>query len=259
MDIEPIYDPINNNVFVDPLGSDIIYDDLNLNEMLNNYNDNFDGITLKKSGTKKTKKVKRAKVIIVDLIGNENIAPNTNATNTDCETSDEDFEDDVPCKMDKLMLPNANTDSNAMKKSQSACHICQYQAAKGWKQLTKHYVRKHSDCEIPLSRLASDKDPHHLSQNPIAPEITRHSTGLMIKSQCPICNDTFRMCSEKWLMHFVAHTGNEHRSFAIQFCSDSYFERFFVLLDFGQQVNTNSSVTSAISRCRKIYTKSALP
>lgn len=156
------------------------------------------------------RKVKRAKVVIVNMDFYEQfetIATKVPLNNNDSELSDEDFEDDVPCRMDDLTLPNPNTDREIVDKLKSTCTLCQYQAPKGWKQLTKHYVRKHPNCEIPISRLAKDQNPIYLSKNAITPEITENSTGLMIKSHCPICNEVYGMFSDKWLQHFIAHTG----------------------------------------------------
>lgn len=164
-----------------------------------------------KKTTPVLKKVKRAKVVIVNMDFYEQIECITvpmdiPMNNNDSELSDEDFGDDVPCKMDEVTLPNSNTD-RAVDKLKSTCNLCEYEAPKGWKQLTKHYVRKHPNCEIPISRLANDQNPMYLSKNPFTPEITESSTGLMIKSHCPICNEVYGMHSEKWLHHFVAHTG----------------------------------------------------
>lgn len=218
-------DPINNNVLIDtPLDigamSEICaIEDINLNnDPLDIFGiDHTTRISTKMNGVKQSKKVKRAKIIVVnmDFFGQEkkdNIAMKDNIVmntpiNIDFESSDEDFEDDVPCKMDELTLPNSNTDRNAVNKLKSACSLCQYQAVKGCKQLTKHYVRKHPNCEIPISRLAKDQNPIYMSQNSIEPQITENLTGLMIKSFCPICNEVYNMCSEKWLHHFIAHTG----------------------------------------------------
>lgn len=132
----------------------------------------------------------------------------------DIETSDDDFEDGVPCEMEELKLPNSNTNRDAVVHLKSTCSFCQYQTAKGWKQLTKHYVRKHPNCEIAISRLAKDQDPFNLSQNPNEAQIFEDSTGMIIKSRCPLCNrsnGTFAMCSEKWLIHFITHTGKSKR------------------------------------------------
>lgn len=172
---------------------------------------------VKKIDAKKTlpilKKVKRAKVIIVNMdfyeqMNSISIPMNIPMNNNDSELSDEDFEDDVPYQMDKLTLPNSNTDREVMDKLKSTCNLCQYQAVKGWKQLTKHYVRKHPNCEIPISRLAKDQNPTYLSKNPCTLETIESATGeRMVKSHCPICNEVYIMRDDKWLHHFIAHTG----------------------------------------------------
>ena len=230
-------DPINNNIFMDTPDIGAIdeicaMEDINLDNCKNGFDpsvldvldmDHTTGISTKKNGMKKSKKVKRAKVIIIDFDfygQKENMAMKI-SMNDDFESSDEEFENDVPCKMDELTLPNSNTDSDVVEKLKSACNLCQYQATKGWKQLTKHYVRKHPKCEIPISRLAKDQNPFYLSQNPFSPEITESLTGLMIKSLCPICDEVYCMCSEKWLTHFISHTGKEKE------CS---FNRLFLLM-----------------------------
>lgn len=165
--------------------------------------------TNKKIGMKKSNKKKRAKIYIADFTDYDqsvNIAANI-PINNDFEMSDDDLENDVPCEMDELILPNSNTDRNAVDKLKSHCSLCQYEAAKGWKQLTKHYVRQHQNCEIPISRLAKDQEPFYLARNPFTPTITKVSTELLIKSPCLICNEVYNLCSAKWLLHFIAHTG----------------------------------------------------
>lgn len=88
-------------------------------------------------------KLKRARIIINDYLeGNVNTL-SFFKIDRDIETSDDDFEDDIPCEMDEFTLPNSNTDRNLAEKLTSNCHICAYTATKSWKHLTKHYVRKH--------------------------------------------------------------------------------------------------------------------
>lgn len=217
--------PINNNIFNDSMGIGAIDEICAIeNKNLDNHTNALDPLLLdileinhttsispKMNGVKQSKKVKRASVIIVEMDFLEQNDKNNIAMDIPMndESSDEDFEDDVPCKMDELTLPNSNTDQNVVEKLKSTCSLCQYQATKGWKQLTKHYVRKHPNCEISISRLAKDQNPFYLQQNPFEPEITENSTGLLIKSFCPICNQVYGMCSEKWLHHFIAHTGEK--------------------------------------------------
>lgn len=195
---ESLFNLNNNNLIGDPM--DIILnnggcDSFNLDDMFDHASLN----SISPKTVKKTKKVKRIQIRIVDMMESESNALQ-NMTSNNIESSDEDIEDDTPYKMN---------DCNTVDQLNFVCNLCEYQAVKGWKQLTKHYVRKHPNSEIPISRLAADQDPVYLSQNPHLPEITNKSTGLMIKSHCPICNDRYHMNSDKWLMHFIAHTGNE--------------------------------------------------
>lgn len=217
-------DPINNNLYLPASGQCdelCVLENIDLGDCTKDLdpsvldafdpNNHTERISSKKNGVKKGGRVKRPKVFIVDMeicFPQENSLQNF-AMISDFEISDDDFEDDIPCKVDELSLANSNTDRNTVDKSKSDCNLCQYQAAKSWKQLTKHYVRKHPNCEIPISRLSKDQDPLKLSLNPKEPEVTKDSTGLTIKSHCPICNETYAMCSEKWLVHFIAHTGKE--------------------------------------------------
>lgn len=185
-----------------------------------------------KDGAKKLKKPERPKIIIHEFPENGNVAAiklgistaAAAATNgDDLDVSDDDYEDDKPCGMDELTLPNSNTIRNASDTMKSNCNLCTYQATKGWKQLTKHYVRKHPGKEISISRLASAFNPQELQTTTFTPIITKGFEGTMIQSLCYICNEGYNMCSSKWLMHFVAHTGN---SFIFNFAL------FFVLDDF---------------------------
>lgn len=123
------------------------------------------------------------------------------------DLSDDDFVDDLPCGMDELTLPNSNTDRNATDKLKSSCSLCSFNAVRGWKQLIKHYVRKHPDREISISRLSNQFNPQELMVNPLSPLITKKAGESMISSLCYICNEGYNMCSSKWLMHFISHTG----------------------------------------------------
>lgn len=124
------------------------------------------------------------------------------------DLSDDDFDDDLPCGMDELTLPNSNTDRNATDKLKSSCSLCSYNAVRGWKQLIKHYVRKHPGSEISISRLSKQFNSQELMVNPLTPLITKKAGESMISSLCYICNEGYNMCSSKWLMHFISHTGN---------------------------------------------------
>ena len=168
-----------------------------------------------KDGAKKLKRPERPKIILPEFLENGNVAVPLKlaistavaaANSDDLDISDDDYEDDKPCGMDELTLPNSNTDRNASDAMKSNCNLCTYQATKGWKQLTKHYVRKHPGKEISISRLASMFNPKELQSNTSI--ITKGFEGTMIQSLCYICNERYNMCSSKWLMHFIAHTGN---------------------------------------------------
>lgn len=88
-------------------------------------------------------KMKRARILLNDYSdGNVNIL-SFFKTDRDIETSDDEFEDDIPCGMDEFTLPNSNADQNVVEKLKSNCNACGYTATKSWKQLTKHYVQKH--------------------------------------------------------------------------------------------------------------------
>lgn len=119
------------------------------------------------------------------------------------EISDDDLEDDQSCAVDGLILPSFDD----VKTSHTKCSVslCNYNA-KGWKQLTKHYVRQHPGIEIPNSYLPKKFDAHKLilSFNSIVAE---DPNGMLIHSVCYFCCQSYKMCSEKWLMHFIAHTG----------------------------------------------------
>lgn len=155
-----------------------------------------------------SRKIRRARIIINDYFESNPAFMKV----FDVDDSDDDFEDDKPCGMNELILPNANTDRNAVEKLTSNCSQCPFQAVKGWKQLTKHYIRKHPGEEISISRLAKTYNPRELI-NPIRPVITNGVCGIiMIQSMCYICNEQYNMCSSRWLMHFIAHTGNEKDS-----------------------------------------------
>lgn len=166
-----------------------------------------------KDGATESKKAERTRIIIPDFLENGNVAADLKlmmTTTEDAEISDDDYEDDQPCGMDELILPNSNTDRNANDTMKSSCNLCSYQATKGWKQLTKHYVRKHPKKEISISRLANMYNPQELQGTTFTPLITKEcGGGTLIQSLCYICNEGYNMCSSKWLMHFIAHTG-EH-------------------------------------------------
>lgn len=168
---------------------------------------------LAKDVAHKSKKAERPKIIIPDYEENGNVSVPLpfplplEPTADDFEMSDEDFQDDQPCGMDALILPNSNTDRNAVDVMKSNCSLCSYQATKGWKQLTKHYVRKHPGNEISISRLANVFNPQELNETTFTPIITKQLSETMIQSLCYICNEGYNMSSSKWLMHFIAHTG----------------------------------------------------
>lgn len=166
-----------------------------------------------KDGAKQSKKALRTKIIITDFSENGNLAAALKLTSNDAEISDDDYEDDQPCGMDELTLPNSNTDRNANDPLKSACNLCLYQATKGWKQLTKHYVRKHPGKEISISRLANVFNPQELQSTSLTPIITKGIAGIMIHSLCYICNQAYNLFSSKWLMHFIAHTGKQFTLF----------------------------------------------
>lgn len=141
-------------------------------------------------------------------ITNLNSIPNDSAVpSCDNDISDDDFEDDSPCGMDGLTLPNSNTDRSKCEKLTSNCNLCPYQATRGWKQLTKHYVRLHPGEKVSTSRLSSAYNARELAENPILPLVTKVSGETMIQSLCYICNEGYNMSSSKWLMHFISHTG----------------------------------------------------
>lgn len=166
-----------------------------------------------KDGAKQTKdslkRVQRSKIIINDFVVNGNIAAILKPVPAKDDVSDDDFEDDQPCRMDELFLPNSNTDRNANEKLETECGVlsCDYKANKGWKQLTKHCVRQHPGVDIPNSFLSKNFNPHELMVTTFAPIVSKGPNGLLIQSLCYICNESYKMFSEKWLMHFIAHTG----------------------------------------------------
>lgn len=163
-------------------------------------------------GATESKKAERTRIIIPDFLENGNVAADLKLmmATEDAEISDDDYEDDQPCGMDELILPNSNTDRNANDTMKSGCNLCSYQATKGWKQLTKHFVRMHPKQEISISRLANTFNPQELQGTTFTPLITKDCGGsILIQSLCYICNEGYNMCSSKWLMHFIAHTG-EH-------------------------------------------------
>lgn len=204
----------NSSFGVPEIGATEIFgacEDINLEE----YTKDLDASTLEDFGkligkeppsnTKSGLRMKRPRILINDYLEKGPACQKI----IDVDDSDDDFEDDIPCGMDELILPNSNTDRNAADELISKCNQCSYQAAKGWKQLTKHYVRKHPGKEISISRLAQQYNPHDLKVNPITPMFTKSVGGMMIQSLCYICNEGYNMCSSKWLMHFIEHTGNQ--------------------------------------------------
>ncbi|XP_055318277.1 uncharacterized protein LOC129576740 isoform X2 [Sitodiplosis mosellana] len=166
-----------------------------------------------KDGAKKLKKPERTQIILSDFSENGNVAATqpymklATSTSDDVDISDDDYEDDTPCGINELTLPNSNTDRNANDAMKSNCNLCSYQADKGWKQLTKHYVRKHPGKEISISRLANNFNPQELQSPKFTPLITKGCEGTMIQSMCYICDKGYNMCSAKWMQHFIAHTG----------------------------------------------------
>lgn len=164
-----------------------------------------------KDGAKQTnnslKRVQRTKIIINEFTAvNGNVAAHSQPPIDDM--SDDDFEDDQPCSMDELILPNSDrtTDRNDDDQMKTKCR-CDYNAQKGWKQLTKHYVRQHPAWDMPNSRLSKHFNTQELMMTTFTPIVTKSPTGMLIQSICYICNASYNMCSEKWLMHFIAHTG----------------------------------------------------
>ncbi|XP_031638528.1 uncharacterized protein LOC116350755 [Contarinia nasturtii] len=161
---------------------------------------------------------KRPKVIINDFFDDENIPASlkretlleeqqTSLATDDVDISDDDYEDDSPCGIDELTLPNSNTHRNTVDNVLTICDLCPYQAPKGFKQLTKHYVRTHSDKEISISRLANIFNPQELQETKFTPLITKTASETIIRSLCYICNEGYNMSSSKWILHFISHTG----------------------------------------------------
>lgn len=156
-------------------------------------------------------RVQRTKIILNEYsLVNANVAPIPKPVMDDI--SDDDFEEDQPCGMDDLILPNSNTGHDADDKLKTECSVdlCSYKAEKGWKQLTKHFVRHHSEpfqTTIPNSYLSKNFNAQELMITTFTPMVTKSPTGMLIQSLCYFCNQSYKMCSEKWLMHFIAHTG----------------------------------------------------
>lgn len=170
--------------------------------------------------SEKSEKVKRLRIRLNDV---EQYVNGIKVNEGDI--SDDDYEIDVPC--DPLTLPNSNTDRNAVEKLKSACNLCSYEAKCGWKQLTKHYVRKHPGKEISISRLSNSFNLADIMANPFEPVISSARGETMIQYLCYICSEIYNMSSSKWFMHFISHTGNE-RSRTL---SDKTFAIFFQLFD----------------------------
>lgn len=126
--------------------------------------------------------------------------------NEDHNISDDDIEDDQPCGIDEITLPNSNANRNVVGKMQTNCGLCKFQA-KSFKQLTMHYVRTHPDKEIATSRLANQFNPQELQETFFTPMITKNTSEIMIHTLCYICGEGYNMSSSKWLSHFIAHTG----------------------------------------------------
>lgn len=123
------------------------------------------------------------------------------------DISDDDFEIDHPCNMDGLILSNLNNHRNADDTPRTKCTLCDFDSTGGWKQLTKHCVRHHQGMDIPSARLSKNYNPQELMQTTFTPILSNGLNGMLIKSLCYICNQGYNMHSEKWMMHFVAHTG----------------------------------------------------
>lgn len=210
-----------------------------------------------KDGAKNKIKTQRARIIINDFSENESVIGTATATMTmanDLVTSDDDYEDDIPCGMDDLILPNSNTDRNAVNRLEPNCRLCSYQVTKGYKQLTKHYVRKHPKKEIPISRLAQAYNPQELMINPITPLITNSLTETLIQSICFICDESYNMSSSKWVMHFITHTGKHN--YYLKFTNSR--NKFFLKNQIFLQVNSSSVATNATAKYCKTYTKNAI-
>lgn len=126
------------------------------------------------------------------------------------DMSDDDFENDQPCTINELIWPNLNTDHNSDNQPRTKCSVpyCDYESKKGWKQLTKHHVRQHPGMDAPNSRLSKNFNPLELMVNSFPSTFTNGPNGILVQSLCYICNERYNMCSEKWLWHFIAHTGN---------------------------------------------------
>lgn len=115
------------------------------------------------------------------------------------EFSEDDLEDDQPVVM--------NTNRNVENKSSMKCAMpwCDYNTEKGWKHLTKHCVRQHEGKYNLNSQLSQNFNPQELKGNTAI--ATKGPNGLLFQSHCYICNEIYNMSSEKWLMHYIAHTG----------------------------------------------------
>lgn len=136
---------------------------------------------------------------------NENVAAISNVAIEDI--SDGDFEDDQPYVIVDLILSNSNAENDEELKTECSVSLCNYNAATGWKQLTKHCIRRHPGINLPNSRLSKNFHPQELMVSSFLPTVTNGPCGMLIQSLCYICNKSYRMNSEKWLKHFIAHTG----------------------------------------------------
>lgn len=116
------------------------------------------------------------------------------------EMSEDEIEDDQPVGM--------HTDRNAENTSTIQCTMpwCNYSAK--WKQLTKHCVREHERKYIPNSQLPPNINPRVFKS--VECIATKGPYGLLIQSLCHICNELYNMFSEKWLKHYISHTGESH-------------------------------------------------
>lgn len=153
----------------------------------------------------------RAQITLIPLsVSTEDklTTPEHDNFNSENVASDDDFEEDQPCDVTMITLPNSNTDRNITNAIQQ-CALCPHQAEQGWKTLTKHYVRKHQNAEIPTSRLPSKFVPSQLAENPIVSTAanTKHTHEISIKSLCLFCDHTYDLVAAKWLIHFISHTG----------------------------------------------------
>lgn len=115
------------------------------------------------------------------------------------ETSDDDQQVDNPLESDNPSCSQWNTEQNV----QRHCGICSFKKSRNWKQLVKHYVRKHPGEQIVTSRLANRFKLKDILENPVE----SINCNMLIKSLCYMCDEYYKLDASKWLQHFIAHTG----------------------------------------------------